>query len=40
MVVPKNLPPLQLPGDKEVVASKVRFETIDRFVDVFEMVLL
>ncbi|SAL96233.1 hypothetical protein [Absidia glauca] len=37
--VPKNLPALQLEGDKDAVPSKTKFETIDRFVDVFEMVL-
>ncbi|ORZ04236.1 hypothetical protein BCR42DRAFT_398731 [Absidia repens] len=39
LVVPRNLPALQLLGDIDGIRQKTYFETIDCFVDMFEMVL-
>ncbi|SAL98201.1 hypothetical protein [Absidia glauca] len=37
--VPRNMPLLQLSGDHDVVKGKAVFETIDRFLDMIELVL-
>jgi transposase InsO family protein len=37
--VPKNVPILRLPGDKESPKHALTYETIDRFLDLFELVL-
>ncbi|SAL99386.1 hypothetical protein [Absidia glauca] len=38
-VVPRNFPALQLVGDTEVLKHKMTFETVDKFINMFELIL-
>ncbi|ORZ20226.1 hypothetical protein BCR42DRAFT_448556 [Absidia repens] len=38
--IPKNLPLLQLIGDLDAIKNKTCYETIDKFIDTFEMIIL
>ncbi|SAL97875.1 hypothetical protein [Absidia glauca] len=38
LTLPRNLPVLQLVGDQDVIKAKTTFETIDKFVFLFQMI--